>query len=169
MSALLIILVGLTVTLFSEKMLISTRCIHGFMPNLIKKSVRVSSPAVSCTRLSLALSHCAKLCQIACAELAWVAGDWIGRCTPAGPAELGIPTHVLTLIETKPSSLNDFLLLLASPNCSTLHRARPAYCCSLPRRSDAFTPFVCILCVQLAVVVVNINGCIIGIFRELDD
>ena len=33
-----IILVGLTVSLISEKMLISTRCIHGFMSNLIKKS-----------------------------------------------------------------------------------------------------------------------------------
>ena len=32
------ILVGLTVTLFSEKMLIFTRCIHGFMTNWIKKS-----------------------------------------------------------------------------------------------------------------------------------
>jgi hypothetical protein len=39
---LFIILVSLTVTLFSEKMLISTRCIHGFMPNSIKTSVTVS-------------------------------------------------------------------------------------------------------------------------------
>ena len=38
---LFIILVSPTVTLFSEKMLILTRCIHGFMPNLIKKSVMV--------------------------------------------------------------------------------------------------------------------------------
>ena len=38
MSALFIILVGLTMTGFSEKMLVSTRCIHGFMSNLIKKS-----------------------------------------------------------------------------------------------------------------------------------
>ena len=43
MSALFIILVGLMVTLSSEKMLISTRCISGFVPNLIKKSVTVSS------------------------------------------------------------------------------------------------------------------------------
>ena len=35
---LFIILVSLTMTWFSEKMLISTRCIHGFMSNLIKKS-----------------------------------------------------------------------------------------------------------------------------------
>ena len=35
---LFIILVSLTMTRFSEKMLISTRCIHGFMSNLIKKS-----------------------------------------------------------------------------------------------------------------------------------
>ena len=35
---LFIILVGLTMTLFSEKMLISTRCLHGSMSNLIKKS-----------------------------------------------------------------------------------------------------------------------------------
>ena len=32
------ILVKLTVKLFSEKMLISTRCKHGFMSNLIKRS-----------------------------------------------------------------------------------------------------------------------------------
>ena len=38
LSALFIILVSLTMTTFSEKMLISTRCIHGFMSNLIKKS-----------------------------------------------------------------------------------------------------------------------------------
>ena len=43
---LFIILVSLTVTLFSEKMLISTRCIHGFMSKSIKKSVTVSSTAV---------------------------------------------------------------------------------------------------------------------------
>jgi hypothetical protein len=34
-------MVSLMVTLFSEKMLISTKCIRGFMPNLIKKSVTV--------------------------------------------------------------------------------------------------------------------------------
>ena len=33
---------GLTVTLFSEKMLIFTGCIHGFMSNMIKKSWTVS-------------------------------------------------------------------------------------------------------------------------------
>ena len=38
MSALFIILVGLTMTGFSEKMLVATRCIHDFMSNLIKKS-----------------------------------------------------------------------------------------------------------------------------------
>ena len=37
------ILVSLMLTLFSEKMLFSTRCIHGFMPNLIFKSVMVSN------------------------------------------------------------------------------------------------------------------------------
>ena len=40
---LLIILVSLIVKLISEIMLISTRCIHGFMSNLIKKSWTVSS------------------------------------------------------------------------------------------------------------------------------
>ena len=35
---LFIILVSLTMTRFSEKMLISTRCIHAFMSNLIKQS-----------------------------------------------------------------------------------------------------------------------------------
>ena len=41
MPALFIILVGQTVTLFTEKILISNRCIDGLMPNLFKKSVRV--------------------------------------------------------------------------------------------------------------------------------
>ena len=40
---LFIILVSLTVTLFSEKMLISTRCMCGFMSNSIKKSKEDSS------------------------------------------------------------------------------------------------------------------------------
>ena len=35
------ILVGLTMTSFSDKMLISNRCLRGLMPNLIKKSVMV--------------------------------------------------------------------------------------------------------------------------------
>ena len=39
-SALFIILVGLTVTLFSENMLISTTCIRGFMSNWIKKILK---------------------------------------------------------------------------------------------------------------------------------
>ena len=43
MSALFIILVSLTMTWFSEKMLISTRCIHGVMSNLIKKFWTVSN------------------------------------------------------------------------------------------------------------------------------
>ena len=38
MSALFIILVSLTMTLFSEKVLIFNRCISGLMSNLIKKS-----------------------------------------------------------------------------------------------------------------------------------
>ena len=38
LSPLFIILVGLTLTLFSEKMLIPSRCICGFMPNSKKKS-----------------------------------------------------------------------------------------------------------------------------------
>ena len=42
MSALFIILVGLMMTLFGEEMLISHKCIHGLMPNIIKKSWTVS-------------------------------------------------------------------------------------------------------------------------------
>ena len=38
LSALFIILVSLMMTMFSEKMLISHRCIRGLIPNLIKKS-----------------------------------------------------------------------------------------------------------------------------------
>ena len=41
---LFIILVSLTMTRFSEKMLISTRYIHSFMSNLIKKSWKDSTP-----------------------------------------------------------------------------------------------------------------------------
>ena len=40
---LLIILLGLMMTLFSEKMFISNICIHGLMPNFIKKSWTVSN------------------------------------------------------------------------------------------------------------------------------
>ena len=36
-------MVGLTMTLFSEKMLIFSRCIQGYEPNMIKKSVTVSN------------------------------------------------------------------------------------------------------------------------------
>ena len=42
LSALFISLVGLMMTLFSEKMRIFHRCIHGLIPNLIKKSWTVS-------------------------------------------------------------------------------------------------------------------------------
>ena len=46
LSALFKILVVLPMTLFSEKMLNSHRCIHGLMPNLIKKSWTVSNPYI---------------------------------------------------------------------------------------------------------------------------
>ena len=54
-SRLIIISIGLTVTLFSEKMLIYTRCICGFIPNLNKKyfSVSIFSPGhfyIFCTK-----------------------------------------------------------------------------------------------------------------------
>ena len=45
LTRLFIILVSLTRSLFSEKMLISNRCISGLMPNLIKKSWIVFSRA----------------------------------------------------------------------------------------------------------------------------
>ena len=130
-----------------------------------------------CSQLHSALTCSFALCKIMPDSMrrASVGGWRLDRSVHpgmAGPSELGMPiglTQFLALIEAKPFSLNDFLLLLASPNLLTFRRACPAYCCRLPRRSDAFTPFVCILCVQLAVAVVNINGCIIGIFRELDD
>ena len=49
---LFIILVSLMLTWFSKKMLISTRCIHGFMSNLIKKSWTdsIKRPLKSVTR-----------------------------------------------------------------------------------------------------------------------
>ena len=43
LTRLFMILVSLTRSLFSEKMLISNICIHGLMPNLIKKSWTVSN------------------------------------------------------------------------------------------------------------------------------
>ena len=51
MSALFIILVSLTMTLFSEKVLISNRCISGLMSNLIKKSL--TDPYLEWLELSL--------------------------------------------------------------------------------------------------------------------
>ena len=45
LTRLLIILVSLTRSLFSEKMLISNRCISALMPKLIKKSWTVSTKA----------------------------------------------------------------------------------------------------------------------------
>ena len=49
LSALFIILISLTMTRFSEKMLLSTRYIHGFMSNLIKKSLTDSKHAAGGT------------------------------------------------------------------------------------------------------------------------
>ena len=50
MSALFIILVGLTMTWYSENIPISNRCIRGLMPNFIKKSWTVSiAHALECT------------------------------------------------------------------------------------------------------------------------
>ena len=43
--------VGLTVTIFSEKVFISTRCIHGFMSNLIKQSWKDSMMMIGCFHL----------------------------------------------------------------------------------------------------------------------
>ena len=47
MSALFVILVSLMMLLFSQKVLISNRCISGLMSNLIKKSWTDSNPACS--------------------------------------------------------------------------------------------------------------------------
>ena len=77
--SLFIILVGLTMTLFSDKMLNSHRCIHGLMPNLIKKSWTLSrkdrdAMRHSNSRLSVqkrgqldynAVFICIKSCQLA--------------------------------------------------------------------------------------------------------
>ena len=55
LTRLLIILVSLTRSLFSEKMLISNRCISALMPKLIKKSWTVSTkyvPHSICVRFS---------------------------------------------------------------------------------------------------------------------
>ena len=53
---LFIILVSLTMTLFSEKMLISHICIRGLMPNLIKKSWTVSSGKLYYVRPNVVLA-----------------------------------------------------------------------------------------------------------------
>ena len=54
LTMLFIILVGLTMSLFSDEMLISHRCIRGLMPNLIKKSWTVPNVhliQIACTAL----------------------------------------------------------------------------------------------------------------------
>ena len=48
LTRLFIILVSLTMSLFSEKMLIFNRCISSFMPKLIKKSWTVSNQTGQC-------------------------------------------------------------------------------------------------------------------------
>ena len=52
LSALFIILVGLTITLFGEKVLISNRSISGLMSNLIKKSSTVSRVVVIVSKIN---------------------------------------------------------------------------------------------------------------------
>ena len=54
-----LILVDLTMTLFSEKMLISHRCIRGLMPNLIKKSWTVSNTQTATQKPRSLLLACA--------------------------------------------------------------------------------------------------------------
>ena len=53
LTMLFIILVSLTRSLFSEKMIISNRCISGLMPNLIKKSWTISTLWVAWLLLAL--------------------------------------------------------------------------------------------------------------------
>ena len=53
---LFIILVGLTMTWFIEKMLIFNICRHGLMPNLIKKSWTVSSKQILCSKFCTRLN-----------------------------------------------------------------------------------------------------------------
>ena len=61
---LLIILVGLTMTWFSEKMLISNICIGGLKPNLSKKSWTVSNVhAATCTTYSLCNVAMERVCN----------------------------------------------------------------------------------------------------------
>ena len=49
------IFVSLTMTSFSEKKFISSRCIHGFMSNLIKKSWTDSSRGVDSMHVKIDL------------------------------------------------------------------------------------------------------------------
>ena len=59
LTALFIILVGLTMTWFSGKMLISHRCIHGLMANLIKKYWTISTPA----SYTVHIAQCSKISE----------------------------------------------------------------------------------------------------------
>ena len=56
MPALFIILVSLMMTIFSEKVLISNRCISGLMSNLIKKSWTDSNVQVPFAPMNLVLT-----------------------------------------------------------------------------------------------------------------
>ena len=63
LSALFIILEGLTMTWFGEKMLIFTRCIHGFMSKLIKKSWTDSSAYVEHRAIGSRRAPSRRLCH----------------------------------------------------------------------------------------------------------
>ena len=66
LTRLFIILVSLMRSLFSEKMLVSNRCISGLMPNLIKKSQTVSflaSPPLKVTIMLTCMQEDAHVCK----------------------------------------------------------------------------------------------------------
>ena len=63
---LFIILASQKMTWFSEKMLISTRCISGFMPNLHKKILKLSTHYIPWSQIIVDLCHCITTCTSTC-------------------------------------------------------------------------------------------------------
>ena len=83
MSALFIILVSLKMTLFSEKVLISNRCVSGLMSNLIKKSL-----IYICNNLQLILLLSLLTCKVSgdlsiLLKIIWLRNTWRRKASSA--------------------------------------------------------------------------------------
>ena len=102
MSALFIILVSLTMTLFSEKLLISNRCISGLMPNLIKKSWKDSRRDVYKYYLLTYIK------EVFAHTVAWL--DWSSSCFQGGISQVVYPRSYILGV-----TVSVYLYLTISP------------------------------------------------------